>query len=107
MLFVYMIIFLLFDYFSSISPLPFLLPPPPAHASRPSSPPHPTPLIPQLMQFCDLCYVDTQTSDFVGLGINVFPVYVNIIFVYRVVYVDMSTHSSQLNHLNLDLPACS
>ena len=37
-----------------------------------------------------------------GLGINVFPAYVYIIFVYRVVYVDMSTRSSQLNHLNLE-----
>ena len=56
------------------------------------------------MQFCDLCYVDTQTSGFVGLGINVFPAYVYIIFVYRVVYVDMNTRSSQLNHLNLESP---
>ena len=54
------------------------------------------------MQFCDLCYVDAQTSGFVGLGINAFPAYVYIIFVYRVVYVDMSTRSSQLNHLNLE-----
>ena len=30
-----------------------------------------------------------------------FQAYVYIIFVYRVVYVDMSTRSSQLNHLNL------
>ena len=29
-------------------------------------------------------------------------VYVYINFVYRVVYVDMSTRSSQLNHLNLE-----
>ena len=51
---------------------------------------------------CDLCYVDAQTSGFVGLGINVFPAYVYIIFVYRVVYVDMSTRSSQLNYLSLE-----
>ena len=31
-----------------------------------------------------------------------FQAYVDIIFVYRVVCVDMSTRSSQLNHLNLD-----
>ena len=31
-----------------------------------------------------------------------FQAYVYIIFVYRVVYVDMSTRSSQLNHLNLE-----
>ena len=37
-----------------------------------------------------------------GLGINVFPAYVYIIFVYRVVCVDMSTRSGQLNHLNLE-----
>ena len=37
-----------------------------------------------------------------GLGINAFPAYVYIIFVYRVVYVDMSTRSSQLNHLSLE-----
>ena len=37
-----------------------------------------------------------------GLGINAFPAYVYIIFVYHVVYVDMSTRSSQLNHLNLE-----
>ena len=30
-----------------------------------------------------------------------FQAYVYIIFVYRVVYVDMSTRSSQLNHLDL------
>ena len=29
-----------------------------------------------------------------------FQAYVYTIFVYRVVYVDMSTRSSQLNHLN-------
>ena len=46
--------------------------------------------------------MDAQTSGFVGLGINVFPAYVYIIFVYRVVYVDMSTRSSQLNHLSLE-----
>ena len=28
--------------------------------------------------------------------------YVHIIFVYRVVHVDMSTRSSQLNHLSLE-----
>ena len=33
-------------------------------------------------------------SGFVGLGTNAFPAYVYIIFVYRVVYVDMSTRSS-------------
>ena len=49
------------------------------------------------MQFRDLCHVDVQTSGFVGLGINVFPAYVYIIFVYRVVYVDMSTRSSHLS----------
>ena len=32
-----------------------------------------------------------------------FRAYVYIIFVYRVVYVDMSTRSSQLNHLNLEI----
>ena len=26
-----------------------------------------------LVQSCDLCYVDAQTSGFVGLGINAFP----------------------------------
>ena len=31
------------------------------------------PLSPQLMQFCDLRYVDVQTSGFVGLRTNVFP----------------------------------
>ena len=31
-----------------------------------------------------------------------FQAYVYIIFVYRVVYVDMNTRSSQLNHLNLE-----
>ena len=31
-----------------------------------------------------------------------FRAFVYIIFVYRVVYVDMSTRSSQLNHLNLE-----
>ena len=31
-----------------------------------------------------------------------FQAYVYIIFVYRVVYVDMSTRSSQLNHLSLE-----
>ena len=80
-----MIIFLQF------SPLPFLLPPPRPHLPLPTvPPPPPTLLSPQLMQFCDLCYVDAQTSGFVGLGINIFPAYVYIIFVYRVVYVDMS-----------------
>ena len=33
-----------------------------------------------------------------------FQAYVHIIFVYRVVYVDMGTRSSQLNHLNLESP---
>ena len=56
------------------------------------------------MQFCDLCYVDAQTSGFVGLGTNAFQAYVYIIFVYRFVYVDMSTRSSQLNRLNLESP---
>ena len=37
-----------------------------------------------------------------GLGINVFPAYAYILFVYRVVYADMSARSSQLNHLNLE-----
>ena len=32
-----------------------------------------------------------------------FRAYVCIIFVYRVVYVDMSTRSSQINHLNLNV----
>ena len=31
-----------------------------------------------------------------------FQAYVYIMFVYRVVYVDMSIRSSQLNHLNLE-----
>ena len=31
-----------------------------------------------------------------------FQAHVYIIFVYRVVYVDMSTRSSQLNHLSLE-----
>ena len=56
----------------------------------------------RVFQFCDLRYVDAQTSSIVGLGINVFPAYVYIIFVCRVVYVDMSTRSSQLNHLSLE-----
>ena len=33
---------------------------------------HPRPLCPQPMQSCDLCWVDVQTSGFVGLGINTF-----------------------------------
>ena len=33
--------------------------------------------------------------------------WMHIIFVYRVVYVDMSTRSSQINHLNLDIVAAS
>ena len=41
-------------------------------------------------------------SGFVGLGINAFPGLCVHIFVYRVVYVDMSTRSSQLNHSNLE-----
>ena len=61
------------DYFSSIFSFPLLLPPsptPPHSPIRPSSlPPLPPP---QLMQFCDLCYVDAQTSGFVGLGTNAF-----------------------------------
>ena len=53
-------------------PDPASLPTPPsAPACRPSSPP-PLPHSPQLMQFCDLCYVDAQTSGFVGLGTNAF-----------------------------------
>ena len=31
-----------------------------------------------------------------------FQAYVYIIFVYRFVYVDMSTRSSQINHLSLE-----
>ena len=31
-----------------------------------------------------------------------FQAYVYIMFVYHVVYVDMNTRSSQLNHLNLE-----
>ena len=58
-----MIIFLLFF------PLHFLLSLP---ATSPPPPPPPPPPSPQLMQFCDLCYVDAQTSGFVGLGIKVF-----------------------------------
>ena len=54
MLFVYMIIFLLFFP-------PFSTPPPP----QPPSPRPPPPPSPQLMQFCDLCYVDAQTSELV------------------------------------------
>ena len=46
--------------------------------------------------------MDAQTSSIVGLGVNVFPAYVYIIFVCRVVYVDMSTRSSQLMHLSLE-----
>ena len=34
-----------------------------------------------------------------------FQAYVDIIFLYRVVYVDMSTRSSQINHLNLESKA--
>ena len=49
------------------------------------------------MQFCDLCYVDAQMSGFVGLGINVFPAYVYIIYVYSAVYVDHYEHSLKSN----------
>ena len=49
---------------------PFFTPAP--HPPLPAAP-SPSPPSPQLMQFCDLCHVDVQTSGFVGLGINVFP----------------------------------
>ena len=53
------------------------LPPPDPHLPLPAAPPPPRPPppppSPQLMQFCDPCYVDAQTSGFVGLEINAFP----------------------------------
>ena len=77
-----------YDYFSSIFPLPFLLSPlPPAH------------------NWCSFVTSVTWIHRRVVLWdweLMYFQVYVYIIFVYRVVYVDMSTRSSQINHLSLE-----
>ena len=61
---------------------------------------------PERHKSCDLCCVDPQTRGGVGGGgggtkIKHFQAYMYISFVYRVVYVDMSTRSSQINCLNL------
>ena len=71
----YSCIWLFFFCFS----VPFFTPPPPPtppHSPRPHPPlpaAPPPPPSPQVMQFCDLCYVDAQKRGFVGLGINAFP----------------------------------
>ena len=100
MLFVYMIILFLFF------PLPFLLPPA-------SLPPPPAPIrlcLPPLLpppahNWCSFVTCVTWMYSRVVLWdweLMYFQDYVYIIFVYRVVYVDMSTCSSQLNHLSLE-----
>ena len=48
------------------------------------------------------CNLKTQTSVLWDWELMYFQAYVYIVFVYRVVCVDMSTRSSQLNHLNLE-----
>ena len=81
------------------SPRPHLpLPPPPP---PPPPTPHPTPPPSlQLIQFFDPCYVDAQTSGFVGLGINAFP---DLRVHYFCVPCCVCWYEHlQINHLSLD-----
>ena len=105
---VYMIIFLLFFPSLFYSPLPpppdptSLPTPPSAPACRPSSPPPPPPTA---HNWCSFVTCVTWMHRRVVLWdweLMHFQAYVYIIFVYHFVYVDMSTRSSQINHLSLE-----
>ena len=99
-----------YDYFSSIFPFPFLLPPPlpptPPHSPRPHPPlPAAPPPPPPAHNWCSFVTCVTWMHRRVVLWdweLMHFQAYVYIIFVYRFVYVDMSTRSSQINHLSLE-----
>ena len=87
-------------------PLPAAPPPPTPHLPLPAAPPPPPPPPPPpAYNWCSFLTRVTWIHRRVVLWdweLMHFQTYVYIIFVYRVVYVDMSTCSSQINHLSLD-----